>query len=211
MPQIFKSGKIKKIIMLTKKIHKNFVYDRRMNLLSDCFAANLETGDRVLDIGCGDGKIDSLIMKKVDVTIEGLDVLVRNETYIPVKQFNGKEIPFEDNSFDTIIIIDVLHHTDDPKQLLREIKRVAKKNILIKDHLLNGFLAKGTLKLMDYVGNSHYGVRLPYNYLTKSEWTEIFRELDLTVLKWDSQLHLYPQPWTLIFDRNLHFIANLTV
>lgn len=197
--------------MLTEKIHKNFVYDRRMKLLSDYFAGSLNTGCFVLDIGCGDGKIDHLIMQKIDAHIEGLDVLVRDETYIPVSQFDGKQIPFDDNSFDTIIVIDVLHHTDDPKQLLREMKRVAKKNILIKDHILGGFMSKSTLKLMDYVGNSHYGVRLPYNYLTKTEWTNIFEELDLKIHKWKDKLHLYPMPWSLIFDRKLHFIANLTV
>jgi SAM-dependent methyltransferase len=150
-------------------------------------------------------------MQKIDVNIEGLDVLVRDKTYISVNQFDGKKIPFQDNSFDTVIVIDVLHHTDDPKQLMREMKRVAKKNILIKDHTLSGFLAKETLKLMDYVGNSHYGVRLPYNYLTENEWTAIFKELNLTVHQWEDDLHLYPMPWTWLFDRKLHFIANLTV
>jgi len=196
--------------MIIEKIHNNFVYDRRMELLSTYFSDCLEKGSRILDIGCGDGMIDSLIMQKAKVEIEGLDVLVRDKTYIPVTQFDGKKIPFEDNSFDTVIVIDVLHHTDNPKQLMSEMKRVAKNNILIKDHTLNGFLAKGTLKLMDYVGNSHYGVRLPYNYLTKNEWTAIFKELNLTVHIWEDELGLYPMPWTLLFDRKLHFFADLT-
>jgi SAM-dependent methyltransferase len=195
--------------MLTEKIHRRFVYDRRMDVLSVYFAGLLTDNARVLDVGCGDGKIDRLIMDKKQVTIEGLDVLVRGQTCIPVTPFDGREIPFDDNSYDTVMAIDVLHHTDEPEALLCGMKRVAKKNILIKDHLLSGLLAYNTLKLMDYVGNKHYGVRLPYNYMTEAEWNALFTKLGLTVLSRETRLRLYPPPAGLLFDRHLHFIAEL--
>jgi len=195
--------------MLTGRVHKKFVYDRRMDLLSSYFANIIKPGSKILDVGCGDGKIDSMIMEKADVNIEGIDILVRGETYVPVKKFDGRVIPYSDNSFDTVIIIDVLHHTDDPKELLGEIKRVAKRNIIIKDHTANGFMARSILQFMDYVGNAHYGVRLPYNYMREKEWEKIFQELSLNAGKWEKILHLYPMPWGLIFDRKLHFIVDL--
>lgn len=198
-------------IMLTEKIHRNFVYNRRMDVLSGYFVNRLTDHARVLDIGCGDGKIDKLIMEKKKVSIEGLDVLVRDNTYIPVTPFDGKEIPFEDGSFDTAMVIDVLHHVDEPESLMREMTRVARKNILIKDHLREGPFAYSTLKLMDYVGNAHYGVRLPYNYMRESEWKTLFNSLGLAVSTWDTRLKLYPMPGTLFFDRRLHFIANLSL
>jgi hypothetical protein len=37
--------------------------------------------------------------------------------------------------------LDVLHHTDDANVLLREARRVTRRDVLIKDHRLNGFLA----------------------------------------------------------------------
>jgi len=197
--------------MLTEKIHKKFVYNRRMDILSSYFANYLTAGSSVLDVGCGDGKISKLIMEKANVTIEGIDVLVRDQTYIPVKAFDGMEIPFADNVFDFAIIVDVLHHTHDPLQLLKETKRVTRRNIIIKDHLMNGFLAASTLKFMDYVGNAHYNVHLPYNYLKEDEWLKMFKNLSLSVSQWKDRLNLYPMPWSLIFDRKLHFIAELTL
>jgi len=199
--------------MLTGKLHNQFVYNRRMEILSDCFADMIGRSHKlhILDVGCGDGKIARLIMEKTDVSIEGIDVLVRDTTYIPVKAFDGKKILYENDSFDSAIIIDVLHHSDDPLTLLKEVKRVVQKSIFIKDHLLEGLWAGTTLKFMDYVGNDHFGVRLPYNYMKKTEWLALFEELKLSVSSWNERLNLYSRPWHFLFDRGFHFIADLSV
>jgi len=105
--------------------------------------------------------------------------------------------------------IDVLHHTEDPLALLREAARVARKAILIKDHLRSGVLAYTTLRFMDWVGNSHHDVALPYNYWTKDAWNKAFFGLELTVERWIPRLQIYPAPWDWLFGRSLHFIAQL--
>ena len=182
-----------------------------MNLLSDIISSQLHDGEKVLDIGCGDGKIDYLIMQKKNVEIWGVDVLLRNKTYIPVKEYDGKRIPFTDDSFDVAVFIDVLHHTEDKIDILTEAKRVTREKIIIKDHLLKGVLANATLKFMDYFGNAHYGVALTYNYLNKTTWDDIFMKLDLDPKIWMDKLNLYPFPFNLFFDRKLHFVAHLLV
>jgi hypothetical protein len=63
---------------------------------------------------------------------------------------------------------------------------------------------------MDWVGNSAYGVHLPYNYWSKSEWDLAFAQLGAEVEHWQARLRLYPFPASLLFDRSLHFIARLT-
>ena len=40
-------------------------------------------------------------------------------------------LPFEDKSFDTVIMFELLEHVQNPEQVLKESKRVALKNILI--------------------------------------------------------------------------------
>jgi len=199
--------------MLSKKVHDKFVYNRRKNLLSTIFSDLLHEGASVLDIGCGDGKIDYLITQKKDVDILGVDVLVRDKTYVPVQEFDGENLPFEDDSFDTVLFIDVLHHIDNPAAILKEAKRVARKNIIIKDHLQKGAFAFTTLKLMDYVGNAHYGVNLNYNYLKQENWNELFKEVGIeppSLEEWIDKLNLYPFPFNLIFDRKLHFVARFS-
>ena len=55
------------------------------------------------------------------MVITGIDVLVRDHTHIPVVKFDGTSIPFPDRSFDTLVFVDVLHHTNDPVLLLRDL------------------------------------------------------------------------------------------
>src|SRR5690349_7501457 len=108
----------------------------------------------VLDIGCGDGRLAELLMgRRADVRITGVDVLLRPNLRIPVKHFDGAHLPFDDASFDCALLVDVLHHTDDPLVLLREAQRVARRAIVVKDHTLSGTGARATLAFMDWVGN----------------------------------------------------------
>ncbi len=107
--------------------------------------------------------------------------------------------------------IDVLHHTDDPTILLREAKRVARKFVVLKDHTMDGPLAYLTLRFMDWVGNAHHGVVLPYNYWPERRWKEAFRELEMPIVQWQGRLNLYAVPASLVFERHLHFTAALTV
>lgn len=191
-------------------IHNRLVYDRRMNLLADRIALLLPQGARVLDVGCGDGRIDSLIMRRrPDVAIFGIDVLVRENTYVPVAAFDGERIPYKDKSFDAVIFIDVLHHTGSPEKLLREAKRVSRGVIVLKDHIRERAFDNLTLRLMDWVGNAHYGVVLPYNYWSKRQWQNAFSTLGLKVEDWDGRIGLYPWPASWVFDRSLHFIARV--
>lgn len=192
------------------KIHGRFVYPRRVHVLASRFAEFLPPDAKVLDVGCGDGLIDSLIMqRRPDVSIIGIDVLMRDYMYIPVTVFDGQTIPYSTGRFDAVIFVDVLHHTDNPEILLREAVRVSREAILIKDHKKEGVLAGLTLKLMDWVGNAHHGVALKYNYRTERQWREMFAALDLAVQEWNAQIGLYAAPATWLFERSLHFIAKL--
>ena len=193
-------------------IHADLIQHRRARALSNRLADIIPDRFAVLDVGCGDGLIGRLIgEKRTDIQLRGLDVLVRERTYIPVERFNGEVIPYEDASFDGVMFIDVLHHTQDPMVLLRDATRVARKAVVIKDHTLEGLLAGPTLRAMDWIGNARYGVSLPYNYWTKREWLDAFNELEVEVGSWISNLGLYPWPAGYLFDRSLHFVARLDV
>jgi len=191
-------------------VHNKLVFNRRVRTLAAAIAERLPQNARVLDIGCGSGDLAMLVMQlRPDVSIEGIDVLVRPGTAIPVTEYDGSHIPFADNEFDAAMVIDVLHHTDDPEAVLAEISRVAPQ-VIIKDHLRDGFAAETTLRLMDWVGNAAHGVRLPYNYLSHRNWQAIWERLHLSASAFTARLSLYPRPFSLLFDRKLHFIAILS-
>jgi SAM-dependent methyltransferase len=186
------------------------VFGRRVRRLAAVIAERLPHGARVLDVGCGSGDLAVLVMDlRRDVRIEGIDVLVRRGTAIPVTAFDGEHIPFPDNSFDAAIVVDVLHHTDNPALVLAEIARVAPV-VIVKDHLRDGIAANLTLRFMDWVGNAAHGVRLPYNYLSGREWTRMWQALELETTRFGTRLALYPRPFSWLFDRGLHFVTVLS-
>jgi ubiquinone/menaquinone biosynthesis C-methylase UbiE len=189
--------------------HKLLVFDRRTRVLARRLADILCSGS-VLDVGCGEGMIDILIGEaRPDVEISGVDVLVRPSARIKVRAFDGRQLPFGNRSFDTVMFVDVLHHTDDPTLLLKEARRVARKSVVLKDHTMDGPLAYQTLRFMDWVGNAHHGVALPYNYWPERRWHEAFAEVGLRLIRWEARIPLYPFPASLIFGRRLHFIGAL--
>ncbi len=188
--------------------HQQQIHRRRVRVLADWIAERLPADARVLDVGCGDGELAAEIaQRRPDATVRGIDVLVRGETAIPVESFDGTTFPLDDNQVDVVMMIDVLHHTDSPLQLLQESVRVAEDRVIIKDHYLQGIAAQRTLELMDHVGNARHGVAIPCNYLTPDQWTDLFRRSNLHVGESIEHLGLYPPPLSWIFERHLHFLA----
>jgi SAM-dependent methyltransferase len=94
-----------------------------------CFA-----GKRILDLGCATGDY-CLELSKLGCECVGADI---NEAYVAAARkkgvnavVSGERLQFEDDSFDTVIMFEVLEHVQDPERLLREAKRVSVGNILI--------------------------------------------------------------------------------
>jgi SAM-dependent methyltransferase len=145
-----------------------------------------------------------------DLEITGIDVFVRPTTHIPVLPFDGHRIPFDDAEFDVVVFVDVLHHTEDPTELLGEAARVAPGAIVVKDHTADGMLARPTLRFMDWVGNAHHGVALPYNYWPTPRWQQAIADLGLEVEVWETRLGLYPAPASWVCDRRLHVLCRLS-
>jgi SAM-dependent methyltransferase len=195
--------------MILEKIHEKFVEKRRAFLLHQKISRLLpDTPATVLDIGCGDGSIACHVMEsKPNLKISGIETIVRPGTAIPVAAFDGRKIPYPDASFDFCLFVDVLHHAEDPSILLAEAARVARRGVVIKDHLANGFVARRILRFMDDTHNRRYRVALPYNYWSKPEWNLAFEKLGLRQTAGSNALHLYP-PWAdWLFGGNLHFLG----
>src|SRR5215213_8603621 len=102
-------------------------YNRRIWVLSRALAKAIPGRGTVLDIGSGDGQLASVLMQlRPDLKIQGVDVVPRRKTLIPISQYDGVTLPFDDRSFDYVTIVDVLHHTPDPAVVLAEASRVAR-------------------------------------------------------------------------------------
>ncbi len=195
---------------IAEKIHATFLGRRRVGVLGAHLEKHLPIRGSLLDVGCGDGALArELARRRPELEIHGLDTLLRPDALIPVEVFDGERIPRADRSVDCVVLVDVLHHCTHPEALLAEAARVMREKIVIKDHLLEGWLAGPTLRLMDRVGNARHGVDLPFSYWPEARWRAAWRELDLGVDAFEVDLHLYPPPLGFAFDRRLHFVASL--
>ena len=193
------------------RAHTAFVHPRRAVVLERLLAGLLPSSvTSVLDVGCGDGLVAAGIAAlRPGMVLKGIDVLKRPHTHVPVELFDGRRIPHDDKSFDAVMMVDVLHHTASPEQLLGEAARVARRCLIVKDHLSDGWLATERLRLMDYVGNARHGISLTCVYWRHGQWLEAFARLGLMVERWEADLGLYPWFADWIFGRSLHFAARL--
>lgn len=197
---------------LIEKFHDRYIVERRISVLSNQILGLLPNKSRVLDVGCGDGRLMARVAAgSKDIQVHGVDVVPREQTHIPVELYNGLKLPFADNSHDDVALVDVLHHASDINGLLQECIRVGRRNIIIKDHLVHGCFSHSILKLMDRIGNKRFNVCLDCQYLSRNEWRDLFKEVNLEIEIWTENLSLYPFPLNLAFDRNLHFLTRLRI
>jgi SAM-dependent methyltransferase len=193
-----------------KQGHGAFVHARRVRVLAKVLAEQIPQGAAVLDIGCGDGTIAALIAKaRPDISMQGVEVLPRADCQIACTAFDGHTLPFSERSFDVAMLVDVLHHTSDVSALLRQAARVSRQIVLLKDHLSESAFDHATLRFMDWVGNRPHGVTLTYNYQSRARWDAHFTAAGLQPAGFETNIPLYPAPFSALVGRGLHFVATL--
>lgn len=97
---------------------------------------DLVTDGTVLDIGCGDGLLLSLLREKgiestgVDISIKAVEHC-RAIGFTTIEHSLDNPLPFADNSFDTVVLLDVLEHVYEPLSVLLEARRIARTRVIV--------------------------------------------------------------------------------
>lgn len=99
------------MFQLTKKITR----DRISAILQDH-----KTDGKVLDVGASSDSYRDLFPNKVSIDID--------EASKPDIVADAHDIPFDDNSFETVLCTEVLEHVKDPFRVVSELHRVLKKD-----------------------------------------------------------------------------------
>ncbi len=145
-------------------------------------------GDKVLDLGCGNGRFYPLLKETQYIGVDPSSELIKiaKEDY-PQGDFlvaYGNDLPFEDEYFDKIYSIAVLHHLPSiksRKELLNEAKRVLKKGGVMILTVWN--LEEKTKGEVD-VFIPWYGSKGTYFHcFNLKELIQLAKELDFEVIK----------------------------
>ncbi len=118
--------------------HPSYVWrfgqDRRLDLIRN--HVPLE-GARVLDVGCGIGayldKFRALTAEGfgVDVDAEKLESARRDKMLTTIALAVSERLPFPDNTFDAVLLHEVIEHVSDDRLTIREAHRVAKQGAAV--------------------------------------------------------------------------------
>jgi len=156
-----------------------WIYKKRAKYYSNKIIPIIKKNETVLDIGAGSGYLAELINQKAKVTL--IDIVDYNQTKLPLILYDSKKLPFEDNSFDTGLIVAVLHHTSNPENFLQESKRVCKRLIIIEE-IYSSILSRLFLDIWEWFWNKTSGITTFYNFHSNKEWKEIFSNLNLRLM-----------------------------
>jgi ubiquinone/menaquinone biosynthesis C-methylase UbiE len=164
------------------------------------FALN-NSGKNILDIGCATGeycqKLNSHGFKCIGIDNNPKYIKKANESGLEAYVMDGTSLEFPDNSFDTIIIFEVLEHVKDPEGILKEAKRVARKNILVTVPNSTGVSTLGKFGLTyDHMLDEDH-----INFFTKSDLEQMLKKYfkEFEVKELEPMVVCITNPWWLKF------------
>jgi len=145
-----------------------------------CFqkiASQVTLDDSVLDVGCGVGVLLD-VLRPLCREVAGLDISPKAIEILKSKGIQGKVgtlpiLDFPDKSFDVVVATETLEHLDDPEFLIREMRRVARKKVIIS--VPNNTLGPGVEKEHRQIFTKSRLNEMLSKYFTKVE-IEDFRD-----------------------------------
>jgi SAM-dependent methyltransferase len=111
-------------------VKRRWLRERRRRKVGRAYDMALEIarviprGAEVLDVGCGNGFIAHHLSAMLGTNVTGIDVADSTDAPIDYRQYDGREFPAPDSSFDAVVSAYVLHHAQDVHTMLAEMKRV---------------------------------------------------------------------------------------
>ncbi len=148
----------------------------------------LTQGMTVLDAGCGSGYLVSHMAEKVaGDNAYGVDIAptmigraqTRYKDTVPASNFSVAEaetLPFDDNTFDRIVSIEMLYYAEQPQTVVNEWARVIKKEAKPNTEQHTGEI----FVMVDYYQENNYStcwgdlLPVPVHYMTEADYKTLF-------------------------------------
>ncbi len=158
-------------------IFKLWLWDAQQKL--GRIQAFFQPDDQILEIGSGLGTVCMALQQKgfAPVALDIIDASM-TPTVEPII-YDGQTLPFENEAFDIVLLLTVLHHTPNPEKIIVEARRVGKKIIIIEDIFKNTFQKYLTF-FADSLMNMEF-VSHPHTNKTDTAWRQVLAQQKLVV------------------------------
>ncbi len=178
-----------------------YVFSRQEKLILSLLSPS--AGESLLDVRCGTGNYLQMFQKK-KCLIAGLDEssvalnTARNKlgSSCELVQGNAADLPFSDNEFDMVTLINGLNTVADPEQVIAEAFRVCRNRVFI------GFFNKHSLVGTRWSVSKLFGIFDTSNvrFFTLNEMKFLINEtMAVSSVTWGSVIYL-PRPVYIFFS-----------
>jgi ubiquinone/menaquinone biosynthesis C-methylase UbiE len=174
--------------VLADGIKRRWARERRRRKVGRAYDMALEIarmiprGSEVLDVGCGNGFIAHHLSALLGTSVIGIDVSETTEASIDFRSFDGVRFPIGDNSVDAVLLCYVLHHAQDVRAVLNEVRRVLRDGgrVIIYEDIPQTWWDKGVCWIHNRQWQDRTG---PCTFRNESEWQALFESLGYEIIR----------------------------
>jgi ubiquinone/menaquinone biosynthesis C-methylase UbiE len=122
--------------------------------------AHLSRTDKIIDVGCGEGYMLSLLppAKKVvgfdisKIALNKAQKLLFQKKDVQLIYGDARELPFADNSFDKILCSEMLEHVPEPQVVIKEFQRILNKDGIVVISVPNEKQIRKIMRILHKLG-----------------------------------------------------------
>ena len=159
-----------------RRRHVGRAYDMALEI-----ARVLPRGSRLLDVGCGSGFIAHHLAGVGGARVTGIDVRRHADAPIEYFSFDGSRFPTETGAFDAVLLCYVLHHAQDQRGFMFEVRRVLCAGGLVV--VYEDVPARGWDRAVCAVHDRQWRARTgPCRFRHEAEWRALFESAGFEVV-----------------------------
>ena len=171
-----------------------YLQDPSVQLVDDLIMQHIDRGSRVIDLGCGDGRLMQRLHDEISCHVVGIDVEQQNVTAVlhrglPVvaADLNEGLAEIPSDTFDFAVLSQTLQQVRNPRQLLMEMLRVAHRGLVVVPNFGHWRVRWEVL----FRGRTPITHSLPYewhespnvHYLSMYDFRDLMKSMGLRIVK----------------------------
>ena len=168
--------------------------DISVRLTDELIMQHIDKESRVIDLGCGDGRLLERLRREMNCSVQGVDLERSNivsviQRGLPVVSANLDEglTDIPSGSFDFAVLSQTLQQVKEPRQLLTEMLRVARRALVVVPNFGYWRVRMEVL----WRGRTPVTSRLPYewyespslHFMSMYDFRDLMTSIGLTIVK----------------------------